>query len=91
MNAGIITVKCPPREIRYPTLIGLHYDEFRVTVCGIFSLHKKKVSLEWLNVRELSYLKMAVFQPIKEISIYWNQNFIAVDTTAYGWIYPEPK
>jgi len=40
MNAGIVTVKCPPREIQWPTLIGLYYDEFRVTACGIFSLYK---------------------------------------------------
>jgi len=32
----------PPREIQWPTLIGLHYDEFRATASGIFSLYKKK-------------------------------------------------
>jgi len=45
MNAGIITVKCLPREIQWPNLIGLRYDEFRATAYGIFSLYKKKVSL----------------------------------------------
>jgi len=44
MNAGIMTVKCC-REIQLPTLIGLHYDEFRATASGIFSLYKIKVSL----------------------------------------------
>jgi hypothetical protein len=34
-----------PREIQWPTLIGLHYDEFRATASGIFSLYKKTVSL----------------------------------------------
>jgi len=27
----------------------------------------------------------------QEISIYWNWNFMAVDTSAYGWIYPGPS
>jgi hypothetical protein len=45
MNAGIVIVKCPPREIQWPTLIGLHYDEFGATTSGIFSLYKEKVSL----------------------------------------------
>jgi len=35
----------PPIEIQLPALIGLHYDEFRATISGIFSLYKKKVSL----------------------------------------------
>jgi hypothetical protein len=60
----------PPREIQWPTLIGLRYDEFRATASGIFSLYKKKVSLLWLNVRKLLYLKTAVVQLIKEINIY---------------------
>ena len=45
MNAGIVIVKCPLREIQWPILIGLHYDEFRATACGMFSLYKEKVSL----------------------------------------------
>jgi hypothetical protein len=45
MNAGIVIVKCPPREIQWPTLIGFHYDEFRATGCGMFLLYKEKVSL----------------------------------------------
>jgi len=32
----------PPREIQWPTVIGLHYDEFRATASGIFSLYKEK-------------------------------------------------
>jgi len=35
----------PPIKIQWPTSIGLHYDEFRAMASGIFSLHKKKVSL----------------------------------------------
>ena len=27
-------------EIQWPTLIGLHYDEFRATASGIFALYK---------------------------------------------------
>ena len=34
-----------PREIQWPTLIWFHYDEFRATASGIFSLYKQKVSL----------------------------------------------
>jgi len=59
----------PPREIQWPNLIGLHYDEFRATASEMFSLDKKKCSLLWLNLRKLLYLTTEVVQMIKEISI----------------------
>jgi hypothetical protein len=33
------------RKIQWPTLIGLHYGEFRATASGIFLLYKKNVLL----------------------------------------------
>ena len=81
----------PPREIQWLTLIGLHYDKFRVADYGIFSLYKKKVSLQWLNVWKLLYLKNGSCSVDQRNQHLLKLNFITVDTTAYSWIYPEPS
>jgi hypothetical protein len=34
-----------PRDSQWHTLIGLHYEEYRTTAYGMFSLYKKNISL----------------------------------------------
>jgi len=70
MNAGIVTVKMPSREIQWPTLIGLQYDEFRAKASGIFSLYKKKSFIIVVKCTETFVFKKAIVQLIKEINIY---------------------